>query len=144
RVGGRHRAPKAVERQRCDLHGLRPDCGGTLMSQISARDISAMLARDAEGVARYLLGPNGKREGHELRYGDVGGAAGTSLGVHPAGDKARIWKAFSSGEGGDLLELWALTRNTDLGTAIREAKEHLGIRDVPLAGRQATAKPIEV
>lgn len=112
------------------------------MSQISARDISAMLARDAEGVARYLLGSNGKREGHELRYGDVGGTAGKSLGVHLVGDKAGVWKDFSSGEGGDLLDLWAITRNTDLGTAIREAKEHLGIRDVPLAGRQASAKPI--
>lgn len=113
------------------------------MSQITARDLSAMLARDAEGVARYLLGGNGKREGAELRYGDVGGGAGKSLGVHLIGDKAGVWKDFSTGEGGDLLDLWAMSKGIGLGDAIREAKEYLGIRDVPLAGRQAQAKPIE-
>ena len=42
------------------------------MSQTSVRDLSAMLARDAEGVARHLLGTSGKREGQELRFGDIG------------------------------------------------------------------------
>lgn len=113
------------------------------MSQITARELSAMLARDAEGVARHLLGNNGKREGAELRYGDVHGSAGQSLGVHLTGDKAGVWKDFSTGEGGDLLDLWAVSKGIDLGSAIREAKEHLGIRDVPITGRKASAKPID-
>lgn len=113
------------------------------MSQVTAKDLSALLARDAEGVARYLLGSEGKREGHELRYGDVGGAAGKSLGVHLVGDKAGVWKDFSSGEGGDLLDLWAESKGIGLGDAIREAKEYLGIRDVPLAGKQPVARPID-
>ena len=52
------------------------------MSQLSVRDLSAALARDAEGVARYLLGPDGKREGQELRYGDVSGSPGKSGKLH--------------------------------------------------------------
>lgn len=111
------------------------------MSQTSARDVSAMLARDAEKVARYLLG-DGKREGRELRYGDVQGSAGKSMAVHIGGEKAGIWCDFDSGESGDLLDLWAARRGCDIGTAIREAKDFLGIRDVPLAGAKREAKPL--
>lgn len=112
------------------------------MSQTTARDLSALLARDAEGVARHLLGNAGKREGQELRYGDLGGASGQSLGVHLAGDKAGVWADFASGESGDLLDLWAKARGVDLGEATREAKDYLGIRDVPLAGKRAVAVPM--
>lgn len=111
------------------------------MAQTTVREISAMLARDAERVARHLLG-DGKREGHELRYGDTAGGAGKSLGVHLAGDKAGVWADFASGESGDLLDLWAVSRGCDIGQAIREAKDWLGIRDVPLHGKRAEATPI--
>lgn len=113
------------------------------MSQTSVADISAMLARDPEGVARHLLGGNGKREGHELRYGDVGGSAGQSLGIHLTGEKAGLWRDFANGEGGDLIDLWAASQGIDLAEAIRQAKDYLGIRDVPLAGKQPTVKPME-
>ncbi len=113
------------------------------MSQITARDLSSLLARDAEGVARHLLGASGKREGQELRFGDIGGSAGKSLGVHLSGDKAGVWSDFASGESGDLLDLWSVARGVDLGEAIRQAKEYLGVRDVPWQGRRAEAKPIE-
>jgi len=113
------------------------------VSQLSVRDLSAALARDAEGVARYLLGPDGKREGQELRYGDVNGAAGKSLGVHLTGDKAGIFCDFASGESGDLLDLWAIARNCDIATAIRDAKEYIGYRDVPFHGSHPVAKAIQ-
>lgn len=113
------------------------------MSQLSVRDLSAALARDAEGVARYLLGPDGKREGQELRYGDVNGTPGKSLGVHLSGDKAGIFCDFASGQSGDLLDLWAATRGCDIATAIREAKEFIGYRDVSLHGSQVAAKTIQ-
>lgn len=113
------------------------------MSQTSVADISAMLARNAESVARHLLGGNGKREGHELRYGAVDGSSGKSLGVHLTGDKAGLWQDFASGEGGDLLDLWAATRGIGLPDAIKQAKDYLGVRDVPLSGRVASVKPME-
>lgn len=111
------------------------------MSQTSLADISAMLSRDAERVTRHLLG-DGKRVGQELRYGDAAGSAGQSLGVHLTGDKAGVWCDFASGEGGDLIDLWATSRSIDLSEAIRQAKEYLGLRDVPLAGKVATVAPI--
>lgn len=112
------------------------------MSQITAKDVSEILSRDAERVARHLLGSDGKREGQELRYGDTAGGAGKSLGIHLSGDKAGVWCDFASGESGDLIDLWAAARNCDIGTAIREAKAFVGIHDVPLSGRSAQAKVI--
>lgn len=101
-----------------------------------------MLARSAESVAVHLLGTGGKREGQELRYGDTSGVAGKSLGVHLHGEKAGIWCDFQTGESGDLIDLWRVTRGVDVGAAIREAKDFLGVRDVPLAGGSVKAKPI--
>lgn len=111
------------------------------MSQITAREVASLLAKEPERVAQHLLG-DGKREGHELRYGDVHGSAGKSLGVHLVGEKAGIWSDFSTGASGDLLDLWVANRGCDLGAAIREAKEFLGIRDVPLVGANPAPRPI--
>jgi len=113
------------------------------MSQTTVSDLSAMLSSNVEAVARHLLGGQGKREGQELRFGDIAGGAGKSLGVHLTGSKAGIWQDFASGEGGDLLDLWAAAKGLPLADAIREAKDWLGVRDVPLAGKRSEVKPIE-
>ena len=102
-----------------------------------ANEIAAMLANQAENVAAYLL-PSGKREGPEWVTGNIHGDAGKSLKVCIAGSKQGVWKDFSEGSGGDLLTLWAETRNIGIGEAIQEAKKYLGIqptkieRDEPL------------
>jgi twinkle protein len=89
-------------------------------------EIKQRLSDRAKSVAEYLL-PNGKKEGNEWRAGDVHGSAGRSLGVHLEGDKAGIWSDFATGEGGDLLDLWAAARGVTLAEAITEAKAWLGI-----------------
>lgn len=90
------------------------------------KDIAALLAREVETVAAMLL-PNGKREGREWRAGDVHGAAGQSLGVHLGGSKAGVWSDFSTGQAGDLLDLWAACRGIPLGEAIAQARDYLGL-----------------
>ena len=67
---------------------------------MTPKEISQLLAKDAESIARMLL-PNGKRDGSEWRCGSVDGDEGTSLGVHLTGSKAGVWKDFSGGSGGD-------------------------------------------
>jgi len=109
----------------------------------NAREVAGMLAKRAESVAVYLLGSEGKRIGQELRFGDVNGQPGKSLGVHLAGDKAGVWADFESGESGDLLDLWAISRDCDLSQALMEAKEWLGISSKRLSGRQVKAQKIE-
>jgi len=89
-------------------------------------EISQLLARNPEAVAVYLL-PNGKKEGHEWRAGSTNGESGKSLGVHLTGDKAGVWSDFSTGESGDLLDLWREVRNVSMVEAMTEASAWLGI-----------------
>lgn len=91
--------------------------------------ISELLADQVESLVRELL-PSGKREGHEWCAGDVSGGVGKSLKVQLVGERKGLWKDFASGEmGGDMLDLWAATRNLTLGEAIKQAKNYLGIRE---------------
>lgn len=89
------------------------------------------LTSRAQAAAEYLL-PQGRREAGEWRAGSIDGEPGRSLGVHLTGAKAGIWADFNGGAGGDLLDLWAQVRRCDLGTAIEQAREWLGMsRPVP-------------
>lgn len=94
----------------------------------TAKDISEMLAAQAEAVAVMLL-PNGKRLGAEWCAGSTGGEAGSSLKVHLSGAKAGVWADFSADQKGDLLDLWMAVRGTDFVTALKQAKEYLGVRE---------------
>ena len=93
-----------------------------------AREISNLLANRAEDVASMLL-PRGKRKGSEWCVGSIGGEEGQSLKVCLRGSKSGVWVDFATGEGGDLLDLWALKNNLSIGQAIRECKQYLGLRD---------------
>lgn len=84
------------------------------------------LTNRAQAAAEYLL-PQGRREAGEWRAGSIDGEPGRSLGVHLTGAKAGIWADFNGGAGGDLLDLWAQVRRCDLATAIKQAREWLGM-----------------
>jgi len=90
------------------------------------KKISAMLSQRAEEVTSYLL-PKGKREGNEWRVGSIGGEEGKSLGVHLVGEKSGVWSDFATGDSGDLLDLWRLTRKISLKEALADAQKYLGI-----------------
>lgn len=91
------------------------------------KQVSEMLARSAPEVARYLL-PQGKPIGNEWCAGNIRGELGESLKVKIAGEKAGVWCDFASGnDKGDLLNLWAATRNLTLIEALKEAQQYLGI-----------------
>jgi len=93
-----------------------------------AKEIARNLSQRAEDVARYLL-PHGKRVGNEWRVGSISGEPGQSLGVHLTGEKAGLWCDFANGNdhSGDLLDLWAKSRNLKISEAIKEATRYLGI-----------------
>lgn len=90
------------------------------------KQVAGMLAQRAEEVARYLL-PHGKRVGNEWCVANILGEAGNSLKVHLTGDKSGVWADFAIGDGGDLLNLWALKRNRSLKEALTEAQQYLGV-----------------
>lgn len=91
-------------------------------------EIKRLLSERAQSVAEYLL-PNGKRMSGEWRVGSTHGEKGQSLGVHLTGAKAGVWSDFSTGQSGDLLDLWCVARGVNLSSALNEVSDWLGIRD---------------
>jgi len=88
--------------------------------------IKIKLADRADDVAKMLL-PAGRREGHEWRAGSIDGDKGQSLGVHLTGNKAGVWSDFSTGESGDLIDLWCAVKRVSLVEALDQARAYLGI-----------------
>lgn len=89
-------------------------------------ELKQALASDALGVSQFLL-PHGKKEGDEWRNGSTDPSdAGKSLGVHLRGNKAGVWSDFTTGERGDLIDLWKVVKGIPLALAISEAKAHIG------------------
>lgn len=107
------------------------------MSDIT--QIKTQLASRAESIVRELL-PNGAKHGNEWCAGSTGGEKGQSLKVRLNGDKAGIWNDFATGQGGDLLDLFCAVKGADLATALRWAKEMLGIRE-PQFHKTTETKP---
>lgn len=95
---------------------------------MNATELSQRMSEQAQKIAEHLL-PNGKTASGEWKAGSVSGEEGQSLSVRVKGEKKGRWKDFASGEGGDLLDLWAACRMCSVSEAMREAKAFLGVRD---------------
>jgi hypothetical protein len=116
------------------------------VSQVHARqtiaELAVMLAARAAEVAERLL-PKGRRVSKEWVCGNVRGEEGESLSVCIKGKRAGVWKDFASGEGGDLVELWTLTRGIERVEALKEIRQFLNLQAVaptPAAARKSPPK----
>lgn len=108
---------------------------------MNASGLSQAMAKEAAAIAAYLL-PRGKRKAGEWAVGSVNGEAGGSLSVRLTGAKAGVWKDFSSGESGDLLDLWAAVHQCSIAKAMADAKQYLGVRDtMPEREQKAFKRP---
>lgn len=104
-------------------------------------EVSHMLAQDAANVASYLL-PNGKKASGEWKVGSTGGEGGQSLSIRLTGQKAGVWKDFSTGEAGDLIDLWASVKGLSISEAMNEAKRFIGLKsDAPLRDQRTFKRP---
>lgn len=106
---------------------------------MNASELSKLMADNAAAIAEHLL-PQGKKQSGEWCVGSVGGEAGKSLKVRLTGAKRGVWSDFSTGESGDLLDLWMLCRAMSIAEAMREAKAFLGVRDDMPAREMPTYK----
>ena len=95
---------------------------------MNAHELSQRMADQAAMLAEHLL-PAGKKASGEWKVGSINGEAGQSLSVRISGAKKGLWADFSTGEGGDLLDLWSAVRGVSIGEAMAEAKGLLGIHD---------------
>lgn len=101
----------------------------------TAKEISEMLAAQAEAVATMLF-PNGKRVGSEWAVSDP-----SSLKIHLTGSRAGLWARFAGDEKGDLLDLWKFAKGCDFVTALRQARDFLGVKEERNEGQFKTATP---
>lgn len=90
------------------------------------KELNTALTSRAEQLCALLL-PGGRREGREWVSGSTDGEKGRSMKVVLEGAKAGKWKDFASDEGGDLLKLIELNRNTDAKGAADFARDFLGL-----------------
>lgn len=93
-------------------------------------ELSRRLAEQVETVVELLL-PAGKRISGEWRCGNVAGDAGKSLGVRLTGANAGVWCDFATGDGGDLIDLWAAVRGLSITEAMRDAGAWAGVDSPP-------------
>lgn len=90
--------------------------------------LNDLLTAQVDQVCLMLL-PAGKKAGKHWEAGSVTGESGQSLKVKLVGEKAGNWTDYESGEFGDLIDLWAATKNIELGEAIQEVKDFLGVTE---------------
>lgn len=90
------------------------------------KELKDRLNRNVESVCRELL-PNGKKESRRWIVGNTSGDKGRSLSVPLDGNLAGQWQDFSTGEKGDLIDLWRLNRGKTLPDALEEIQRFLGI-----------------
>jgi 5S rRNA maturation endonuclease (ribonuclease M5) len=99
--------------------------------RLEAEDIKARLLSDVRSFVRWLYSGRAHIGPKEARIGDVAGTKGASLSIALHGQDAGRWQDFSTGEKGDILDLYMAFRGYDRGRsfqlALKEiASEYLG------------------
>ncbi|MDH5528262.1 MAG: hypothetical protein OEY97_13270, partial [Nitrospirota bacterium] len=104
-----------------------PDSVGARTIDVDAvrRELSDRL----ESMLAYLF-PNGTTRNGTFQVGDLQGSKGNSLSVELTGGRRGLWTDFATGEGGDVIDLWAgangLSARADFHRVIEGAAEWLG------------------
>ncbi len=84
-----------------------------------AKDIKQRLLQNLPATLHALL-PNGLVRAGKFIVGDTSGGKGESLVVEMKGLKAGLWHDFATGDGGDILDLWAEVKGFDRKTQFKE------------------------
>ncbi len=77
-----------------------------------AQALKSQLVQNLPATLHALL-PNGLIRAGKFIVGDVRGGKGESLVVELYGSKAGLWHDFATGDGGDILDLWAEVKGFD-------------------------------
>lgn len=99
--------------------------------RLEAEEIKAKLLADVRAFVRWLYSGRAHIGPKEARIGDTAGNKGASLSIALSGQDAGRWQDFSTGEKGDILDLYMAFRGYDRGRsfqlALKEiASEYLG------------------
>lgn len=91
----------------CDFNTAALQKNGHFSSSLQKEQLKAQLLLNIRSCLSYLL-PRGVFRGDKFYIGDVQGSKGKSMVVELTGSKAGLWHDFSTGEGGDIFDLWAV------------------------------------
>ncbi|WP_264707152.1 AAA family ATPase [Wolbachia endosymbiont (group A) of Acrocera orbiculus] len=86
---------------------------------LNSERLKAELLLQIRSCLSYLL-PNGTFCRNEFQVGDIWGNRGKSLRVELSGSKAGLWNDFATGDGGDIIDLWAVVHRKNARTEFSE------------------------
>ncbi len=86
---------------------------------LSSEELKVELLLQIRSCLSYLL-PNGTFCRNEFQVGDIWGNKGKSLRVELSGSKAGLWNDFATGDGGDIIDLWATVHRKNARTEFSE------------------------
>ncbi len=86
---------------------------------LNSERLKAELLLQIRSCLSYLL-PNGTFCRNEFQVGDIWGNRGKSLRVELSGSKAGLWNDFATGDGGDIIDLWAAVHRKNAKTEFSE------------------------
>ncbi len=92
---------------------------------LSSEELKAELLLQIRSCLSYLL-PNGTFCKNEFQVGDIWGNRGKSLRVELSGSKAGLWNDFATGDGGDIIDLWAAVHGKNARTEFSEVMTSIG------------------
>lgn len=106
---------------------------------MDVKTLAQHLAPHAAGICHELY-PDGRVESGCYKIGSIQGEKGRSMSVYLNGEQSGKWMDFSTGEGGDLLDLIMYCQGLTLVDAMEWAKKRYGIRDNTPAKKVAPAE----
>ncbi len=106
-----------------------------------AADYAIGAVEDIEGLRQALIDrlesvllflfPQGRIRSGKFYVGDINGSPGKSLVVEMENARRGLWFDFATGEGGDVFDAWALSRNlsvkTDFPCILDEVRQWCGV-----------------
>ncbi len=106
----------------------------------SVDEMKALLLLRLKEVLYYLF-PSGMAQRDRFYIGDIHGNKGESLVVDLSGSKAGMWHDFATGEGGDIISLWAgscgMDTHRDFPAVISSLQEWLRTAPRPVPKTQS-------
>ncbi|WP_265041148.1 MULTISPECIES: AAA family ATPase [unclassified Wolbachia] len=105
----------------CDFNTAAPRKNAPLVEK---EQLKAQLLLNIRSCLSYLL-PRGIFRGDKFYVGNVQGDKGKSLVVELSGSEAGLWHDFATGEGGDIIDLWAEVHRKSTRTEFTEVMDSI-------------------
>ncbi|WP_353278813.1 AAA family ATPase [Wolbachia endosymbiont (group A) of Udea olivalis] len=108
----------------CDFNTAAPLKNGNYKPLEEKEQLKDQLLLNIRSCLSYLL-PRGIFRGDKFYVGNIQGDKGKSLVVELSGNEAGLWHDFATGEGGDIIDLWAEVHRKSTRTEFTEVMDSI-------------------